>query len=172
MNARQNPFVSSRVETIPFVFPADDDWEMLLARLCALGWRASIIGPHGTGKTTLLEQLAPRVSVLGFSPRLFTLRSASLGHEKQDLVKAVRLLGARDFVLLDGAEQLLLHQWITLKMATRKCGGFVITQHRTGRLRSFLRHVRQRHCSASWPRNSMARFSTSTNPVRSCPVTV
>ncbi|HEY5893882.1 MAG TPA: hypothetical protein VIT91_11680 [Chthoniobacterales bacterium] len=134
MNARENPFASSWVEAIPFVFPENDGWNVLIARLFHHGWRASIIGPHGTGKTTLLEQLVPHLAGLGFKPRLVTLNTTSSLGEKFCLIKAVRGLGSRDFLLLDGAEQLLPGQFFLLEVIGRKCGGLLITRHRRGPL--------------------------------------
>ncbi|HEY5753647.1 MAG TPA: hypothetical protein VIT21_10895, partial [Chthoniobacterales bacterium] len=134
MNARENPFASSRIEAIPFVFPDGDDWNALIARLSHHGWRASIIGPHGTGKTTLLEQLAPRLATLGFKPHLVTLNTTSSLGDKRDLIQAVRGFRSHDFLLLDGEEQLLLAQFFALKNAAKKCGGMITTRHRRGSL--------------------------------------
>jgi hypothetical protein len=61
VKARENPFRSERIESIPYIFPEDDSWELLLRRLGALGFRGAICGPEGSGKTTLLEELGRRV---------------------------------------------------------------------------------------------------------------
>ena len=42
--------------------------KVLAARLRQLHYRAAIVGPKGTGKTTLLEDLASRLAGRGFSP--------------------------------------------------------------------------------------------------------
>lgn len=137
MKARDNPFAAQRIERLPFRFPAGDDWDTLLARLEAVAWRGAIVGAHGTGKTTLLEQLAPRLAGRGFTPHLLTLRAASTSADKETLLAAAALR-APDFILLDGAEQLTTRQWLTFQNTTHAAAGCVITLHREGRLPTVL----------------------------------
>jgi hypothetical protein len=62
-----NPFASACVRpgALPFVFPAGVDATVLVDRLRANAWRGQIIGPHGTGKSTLLHALAPAIAAAG-----------------------------------------------------------------------------------------------------------
>lgn len=53
-----NPFRVSRLEQLSF---RPISWSTLLKSLAALNYRASIVGPEGTGKTTLLLELAARL---------------------------------------------------------------------------------------------------------------
>lgn len=106
----------------------------MLARLAAAHWRGAIVGPHGTGKTTLLEELARQLASRGFVPRAFTLRGETSRQAKRDLLAAVRSLKSPDFLLLDGAEQLSTREWLTLHGASAACAGCVLTLHRAGRL--------------------------------------
>jgi hypothetical protein len=57
VKARDNPFAVERVLGIHYR-PQDGTWDDLLARLTALDYRAAIVGGHGTGKSTLLDDLA------------------------------------------------------------------------------------------------------------------
>lgn len=92
------------------------------------------MGPHGTGKTTLLEQLEPLLAERGFVPRRFVLRGESAPGEKQRVLAEVRSMKAPDFLLLDGAEQLTTKQWLPINDAAKACAGCVITLHRASRL--------------------------------------
>lgn len=130
MKARENPFASDRIERLAYRFPSGESWESLLARLEVQQWRGTIVGPHGTGKTTLLEQLVPHLRARGFQPRLCTLRSESSDEEKQALLATS--FGAFDFVLLDGAEQFSPRQWRAFEEISQSAAGSVITQHQTG----------------------------------------
>lgn len=63
----ENPFSTCRIRpgAIPFIFPADESLDTLLARLEQNGWWGEIVGPHGSGKSTLLAALLPAVEKLG-----------------------------------------------------------------------------------------------------------
>jgi len=71
--AKENPFATCHLERLAFRFPAGVDWDVLLKRMEASQWCASIVGGHGCGKTTLLEQLVPRLEARGFQPIFFRL---------------------------------------------------------------------------------------------------
>jgi hypothetical protein len=137
VKAKDNPFAAQRIERLAFRFPDDDDWDALLARLESAAWRGAIVGPHGAGKTTVLEQLAPRLAARGFNPKLLTLRAESTSADKQMLAAATSAR-APDFLLLDGAEQLTTRQWLTFQNWMRTAAGCVITLHRESRLPTVL----------------------------------
>ena len=131
--ARDNPFAVQRVLEIRYRLPAGLTWEDLLARLASLSWRAAIVGRHGHGKTTLLEDLAPRLEGRGFRVRTISLREAHprLGQENRALIRS---LEPEDILLLDGAEQLGRLSWRLVRLLTRRAGGLVVTSHRPGLL--------------------------------------
>ena len=54
--ARDNPFASHRVESLKYRYPGFN-FDEAVAQLEQMQWRAAILGPHGTGKTTLLLEL-------------------------------------------------------------------------------------------------------------------
>lgn len=137
MRARDNPFASERVLEIRYRLPGGWTWESLLDRLACLGWRAAIVGPHGRGKTTLLEDLAPRLEAKGFRVRTLTLRDEHPRLNAEDRAR-LRDLGPRDVVLLDGAEQLGRLSWLFVKLRSRRAGGLLITSHRPGLLPTLL----------------------------------
>jgi hypothetical protein len=134
VTARDNPFATCHLERIPFRFPEGMDWDVLLKRLESLKWCASIVGGNGVGKTTLLEQLVPRLEARGFEPVMFRLQTESSVKEKDRLGDKLREVKAPGFILLDGAEQLSTRQWLSIRGAASQAAGFIVTVHRTSRL--------------------------------------
>jgi len=130
---RDNPFAVQRVLEVRYRLPAGVTWEGLLDRFAALSWRGAIVGPHGHGKTTLLEDLAPRLEARGFRVRTISLRQAHPRLDREDRA-VLRSLGPQDVLFLDGAEQLGRLFWMELRLRTRRVGGLVITAHRPGLL--------------------------------------
>jgi hypothetical protein len=131
VRARDNPFAVERVHRVRYRLE-ESAWEGLLDSLAALGYRAAIVGPHGHGKTTLLEDLAPRLEARGFRIRAATFRAGErrLGAAR----KILRDLTSQDVLLIDGAEQLGRLAWLQLHLRSRAAGGLVITSHRPGLL--------------------------------------
>jgi hypothetical protein len=133
VKAQDNPFRVQRLEAIRYRL-AGTAWEELLERLEGMRYRAALVGPHGHGKTTLLEDLASRLTTRGFR-----IRSASLhdGQRRLSLEQRRALLKEitpRDLLVLDGAEQLSRLAWLHLRWRSRRAGGLVVTSHRPGLL--------------------------------------
>ena len=176
MKARENPFASHRIERLAYRFPVDDGWNPLLARLEAQNWRGAIVGPHGTGKTTLIEQLAPQLTARGFQPRLLGLRAEDTATEKRAILNTV--FEATDFLLLDGAEQLSVIQWLSFQAMMRNVAGCVLTVHRAGRLPTLLQttpsprllaELIERLSGATLPENEVAAlFRKHRSNLREC----
>lgn len=138
MKPRDNPFASHRIEALAFRLPAGLTWDAFLARCAAAKWRGAIVGPHGSGKTALLEQLVPRLRECGFRPHVFRVHAETPAAEKAALLARVRPMRAPDFLLLDGAEQFSTREWLTLYSAASPLAGCLITVHRTSRLPTLL----------------------------------
>lgn len=134
MTTDDNPFSAECLEKLAFRFPSGVTWESLLARCAETGCRCAIVGPAGSGKSVLLAQLAPHLTALGFTPRLFSLRPDSRRAEKDAVIAETRRMRAPDLLLLDGAEQLHTREWLSLRSAIDGLAGCIITLHRTGRL--------------------------------------
>lgn len=135
MRPRDNPFASFRLERIPYRFPAGDDWSALLARLQSHAWRGAVVGPHGSGKTNLTEQLLVHLKARGFQPRLARLWDESSTGDQDALIDSI---APDTFLLLDGAEQLDDRRWSRLAGKLSEAPGLIITQHRAGRLPTVL----------------------------------
>lgn len=134
MRARDNPFASGRVEKLRYRLPEGLTWDELLARLAALRYRAALVGPHGRGKTTLLEELAARLAARGFRVRTVTLRQ----EERRVDWRRFRGLGVDDLLFLDGAELLGRLAWLRARFLCRRAGGLIVTSHRPGLLPTLL----------------------------------
>jgi hypothetical protein len=133
MRAGDNPFNVQKLRSLRYRL-AGQTWNDLLDRLAALDWRAAIVGPHGHGKTTLLQDLMPRLEARGFRIRSVMLHTGGrrLGREQRDLL--FRDLDPRDILCVDGAEQLGRWSWLALRLRSRAAGGLLITSHRHGLL--------------------------------------
>lgn len=131
---QENPFCSGAIERLEFRLPAGFTWDSLIAKLANVNWIGAVVGPHGSGKSSLLDQLAPRLEQHGLKPRIYRLTAESGQADKDALLAIVREMRAPDMLLLDGAEQLSTRQWLPLRVAVDSLAGCVVTLHRTGRL--------------------------------------
>lgn len=133
-----NPFCSGAVENLEFRLPGGLTWDTLVTKLANVNWIGAIVGPHGSGKSSLIEQLGPRLEERGLRPRLFRLTAESVQADKDALLATAREMRAPDMLLIDGAEQLSTRQWLPLRVAVDSLAGCVVTLHRTGRLPTLL----------------------------------
>lgn len=137
MRAADNPFAVQKVLRIRYRL-SDQTWESLLDRLMALRYRAAIVGPHGRGKTTLLEDLAPRLEARGFRIRSVMLHAGDRGLRREQRKALFHHLSPQDVLCVDGAEQLGRISWLALLARSRAAGGLLITSHRPGLLPTLL----------------------------------
>jgi adenylate kinase len=93
--------------------------------------RGAIVGPHGSGKTTLIEQLGDRLDGEVVWVRLNSDDRAPGPAARAGLP---RHLDQSHVVLIDGAEQLGEWSWRWFCHRARHAGTMVITTHRPGRL--------------------------------------
>ena len=120
--ARHNPFCSERVRpgSIPYFFESGGSLPDILARWEENGRVGQIVGPHGTGKSTLLHCLYSRLVDSGVSAALFDAEDG-----------CVRGIGRGTALLLDSAERLSGRRVFALARGTRSSGsGLIITAHR------------------------------------------
>jgi hypothetical protein len=133
MKARENPFKTDSVLGVRYRL-RDRTWKELFERLKKLNYRAAIVGPHGTGKTTLLEDMEPRLVALGFRVIHLRLDRETRSFERLFLRELFSTLSERDVILFDGAEQMSRMQWQRFKIRSKRAAGLVITSHRRGML--------------------------------------
>ncbi len=133
MKARDNPFRSERIEAIRFR-PQGLTWDQILERLERLEYRASVVGPKGSGKTTMLEGLAWKLVDLGSPVRMARAgptQSSGLGEELSLLFEDLTIGG---IVILDEADQLERRAWTEFQRISHSARGLIISGHTQARL--------------------------------------
>jgi hypothetical protein len=131
---RRNPFATRYVRpgALPFLFPPGHDLAGLVERLRRQGWWGQVVGPHGTGKSTLLAALVPELERAGRRPLLVCLHEgerALPAGARSALNEAPRLF------VIDGHEQLGWWARRGLHRACRRNGhGLLITTHHSAGL--------------------------------------
>jgi hypothetical protein len=134
MEASDNPFAGERVAKLAFRLPPGITYPGLVRRLAEQNNLGAIVGRHGSGKSVMIEQLAPHLREAGFQPALFRLTSESSMRDKERLCNELRKVVAPGFILLDGAEQLSTRLWLPVRAAASQAAGFVVTVNRVSRL--------------------------------------
>lgn len=132
----ENPFGTryTRPGTLPFL-AGSDGAAIDAARLAreAIGRRRSaIVGPHGTGKTTLLTQMRPYLDADAGRCRSITLRS---GEVSTELWRTLSTVPSSGMLIVDGYEQMgSVEQLRLIVTAWRRRVRMLVTAHRPPRL--------------------------------------
>jgi predicted ATPase len=125
-----NPFATRfiRPGAIGYLYPPGENAESLLALLEKNNWWGEIIGPHGSGKSSLLAELLPRMSE---SRRIVVNYGLHQGDRTLPISKADRSSwNAKTQVVVDGYEQLSWWSKRRLQGWVRSRGaGLLITAH-------------------------------------------
>jgi hypothetical protein len=129
-----NPFATCRVRpgAVPFFFRDRESAADLVEQLRAAGWWGQIVGPHGTGKSTLLAALVPHLRGAGREPLLVVRRQGerALPREAREVLRNPGREGRRLLLVIDGYEQL---SWWAAWRARRLCRGgghgLLVTTH-------------------------------------------
>ncbi len=132
MRPRDNPFRTERLGRLAFRAPGVDV-EALCDEVLGRRPRCAIVGPHGTGKTTLLGDLGR-----AFAGRGLRVHRHFLSEDRARPSAAARLreaatLGPGDVLLFDGAGHLGPAAWAALRIASRRATALVVTAHGPGR---------------------------------------
>lgn len=154
-----NPFATcwTRPGALPFRFPAGQSAERLIAKLSANDWRGAIVGPHGCGKSTLVEALTPALLAAGRHVRHLALRDRQRRLPPEFLADH----GDAWILVVDGYEQL---GWLARRRLTRYCrrhrAGLLVTAHREAGLPLLVRLAPDRPLVESLVADLAARVST------------
>ena len=129
---RSNPFATryTRPGALRFLFPPGQSLQTVIAGLSSANWTGQIIGPHGSGKSSLVAALLPELAregrivahyVLGQGERRlpFTAAEADRWNVQTQLV-------------IDGFEQLSWWNRKRLRMLCRRsASGLLLTAHQS-----------------------------------------
>lgn len=137
MRARDNPFRTEQLERLSYRLQTTT-WPKLWMRLETLRFRAAIVGAHGTGKTTLLEELGNRLRERGWSTLHIRCDAEHRTVPRDFKVGLSKRSAGEPIVLFDGAEQLRPPAWWWFRHRLWPTGGLIITTHRAGRLPTLL----------------------------------
>ncbi len=132
--ARCNPFAMERLgRELPFDPRwCVTDWASIMSRLERHDWWGLVAGPHGSGKTTFLDAIAPRLEARQFRVHRLILNDENPGLAPADWDRLEARPAddpRRDFWLLDGAERLGPLAWRRFRRASGALGGLIITAH-------------------------------------------
>jgi hypothetical protein len=113
---------------MPFVFPPGQTAERLVDRLRQCGWRAEIVGGHGSGKSALLASLIPAIERAGPQTALVALHD---GQRRLPLnLSGDPRLHPPAVLIVDGYEQLGWWSRLALKRFCRRHNvGLLVTSH-------------------------------------------
>ena len=101
----------------------------LVRQLSAERWWGAIVGPHGSGKSSLLAELIPAIRMQGRKTAIFSLRDRQ--RRIPELKSQSINWDAHTLVVVDGFEQLgLMHRWQLLRHCRKQSCGVLITAHR------------------------------------------
>ena len=134
MRARDNPFRTERILEWRYRFSQGRSWPALCDRLRTMRFRGAIVGPHGCGKTTLVEDLCEQLASRGHKVDGLRINSESAGHWRRPLARLERSGLAETIVVIDGAEQIGWWQWRGVLARSQAWRGLIITTHSPGRL--------------------------------------
>ncbi len=124
-----NPFRAQRLDALSFVEEAvrlDDVMQVLGGRR----YRGALVGPHGTGKTTLLHAVGERLIGHGLSPMPLFMNTDERGTFPARWRVALRRAGRGDALLLDGYGHLPAWARARVRLTARSAGAVVVTAHK------------------------------------------
>lgn len=131
---QRNPFstANTRPGAIPFHFPAGTAAVQLVEQLRQQKWWGEIVGPHGSGKSTLIATLRPILAKFGRDVECFTLhrgekRLPISNHQPRSWKSSTQ-------VVVDGFEQMSFWRRMALKRTCnkRRTGLLVVTHTSVG----------------------------------------
>jgi hypothetical protein len=126
-----NPFATcwTRPGALAFRFPTGVSAAQLVDHLAAQDWQGEIVGPHGSGKSTLIETLRHTLLAWGRHVTAIALHNGQHWLPRGELRRAFS--PPRPLVLIDGYEQLNWFARVWLRWRCRRSrAGLLVTSHR------------------------------------------
>ncbi|MBN2270508.1 MAG: hypothetical protein JXN61_07835 [Sedimentisphaerales bacterium] len=129
MKAKDNPFSVERVLKIRY---RGADMGALVARLQQMDYRAAIVGPEGSGKTTLMEDLQQHLQRSSHKTKSIFINDGN-SLSRRDRRYFLSQLAGDEIIFLDGAGAIVRTARLAFKRSIlKKAAGLVITAHRPG----------------------------------------
>ncbi len=125
---------------LPFRFPDGQSAQQIVAQLAAWNWRGAVVGPHGSGKSSLLESLKSPFLAAGRQMLSVTLQDGQC-RLPPEFIAALRRVKQESSTLfiIDGYEQLSMLERLRLSIwFSRKDVGLLVTTHAPTRFPSLL----------------------------------
>ncbi len=133
MKARENPFRVERLHRLKFLFP-DGTMENFLKKIERTQFRGAIVGPHGAGKTTLIEEVMCEFRERGISFSHLRLRDDGKRVNHQRILNWLAETPQSAVLILDSAGLLNWWAWRNVSRNSKHFAGLIISTHQTGRL--------------------------------------
>lgn len=134
MKPVNNPFNTSNIHKIRYIFYPEGGMDSLMRKLAELDYKAAVAGPESSGKTTLLEDISINLTGKGFKTKYIKIDKENSKFPKSFFRQFLRELHKSDIVLFDGCEQLGYFFRICFKKEIcARAGGLIVTVHRPGR---------------------------------------
>ncbi|MEX2137841.1 MAG: hypothetical protein WD894_01165 [Pirellulales bacterium] len=129
-NFGTNPFATrwTRPGAIPYQFADTMTIDDAVRRLNEGEWRGAVVGPHGSGKSSLLVMLMPAIEAVGKHVVVVRLHD---GQRRLPLSRQeFKQLGTADVLMIDGYEQLGRYErWRLSRQCRRRGCGLLVTSH-------------------------------------------
>ena len=136
--AATHPLRVSQLEQLAFRPPEHDEWETIDARLEKLCFRAAIVGPHGSGKTTFLLELANRWRQRGREVVVLFTNTQTGRRVPDSWRESLANCDDDTLVIADGYDVFSWPQRRRLRRVLRPRGGLLVTAHRRAALPTLL----------------------------------
>lgn len=129
MKPSQNPFRSSALKQLRYCIDADE-LSALLSKIKDLNYRACIKGPHGTGKSTLLDDIAMGLKQAGHNINWHYIHRQMSSTEKNAVLSSIINNKGGAIHCLDGGEVLGFFSWnLLIQTSARKKIPLLATTH-------------------------------------------
>lgn len=139
-SALDNPFATRHVAPgmIPYFFAAEEDRHQIITRADAALWTGQIVGPHGSGKTTLVRHLSPQLQERFAAIEFLIVRGIGdvqfcqpLGGASLAASNVEADMNERTLYVIDGIERLSwLQRRLLIADCRRKQISLLVTAHR------------------------------------------
>lgn len=138
-SALNNPFATRHVAPgqVPYFFPNAQDFHRIVKHADTASWTGQIVGPHGSGKTTLVWHLSSHLQRRFSAIEFLIVRGVgkvgiSRSLEGQTVANDLTPVGSpRKLLVIDGVERL---SWLQRKLLLADCRrkkiGLLVTTHR------------------------------------------